>query len=566
MNLDGVRSNRTGAASVNTKKGCIYHMRRLYVLIAAVLLGTLMVISTATALLPNRSPAEISGTSAVGTSLVDAQATYDNPNIDKNAFRFDTNGAKSHAFQVETNDDVNEVVVRSRNSSTATSSVTIKVRVDGVLQTTKTIGTTSAGRAYQQRSWLTNIPSGQHNVEVIAGSVDGNGRLLYDWIELRGTTVTPPTNTWEWNASTPDVVVQPGDSLVSKVNNAPANSVIKVHSDADGEYTYNVSSELQPASGVKLRAQPGTFERVGGKAYDVDPAVHINVTHSGDNGMKASPGLEVRGFELSGVNPPFEDTGSGSCAGKGSFIAGGPGNGTELYEFNRIHDNAAVGISNVRGQVLRNTAYNNTTNIEFLGCNAGAFKGSEEFEAGWNYVHNEDGNGIWCDNGCENQPLRGTNGMWFHDNVTLMNGSAGMRIEETPDIGDTNNPQAITAIVEDNISGGNSRLTGRADIHVHDSSDVIVRNNSVGANQTVTNGVALSYGKNQNGIRASDSCRTDRPDLGDPTYGPVVITGNDLNGSDIRVNEFRRNQNDVTLSSNTEVGSVILEGSGSGCG
>jgi hypothetical protein len=416
-----------------------------------------------------------------------------------------------------------------------------------------------------------DLAAGLHTIGIKSVNTGAGHILKVDKLTLQdGGTVQPPpdpdppTNTWDWTPSAADVVVRPGDDIDAKLNAAPAGAYVAVYSDADGEYTYTASTEIRPASNVKLHAQPGTFETVGGKAVKPNPAVHIAVTHRGDNGMRGWPGMVVRGFDLSGVNPSFTDTGSGSCSGIGSFIAGGGGDANSLYEYNRIHDNGSVGISNVEGRVLRNEFFNNTTNLEFLGCNAGGVKGSVEFEAGFNYVHNEDGNGIWCDNGCENEPLRGANGAWLHDNVIVDIGSGGIRAEELPDVNpDLPNPQDIDVTIEDNIIGGASQLTGRADIHVQDSSNVTVQDNQVGVRDVAGHGAVPAPG-NGVGIRASDSCRSDRPNTGDPKYGPVRIISNDVNGTVLKVEEARYKAGDIILTGNTEVGTVHQEGGAEG--
>ncbi len=560
--------------------------------VLAALLCAVGFAAAASACLPLKQQTESKAATSFGAPYNNGPASEPAGTI--NSWRYTGNGTLNYKFTVDPGSTVTSATLRMKNSVNSGSSVVGSLVVNGSATTGHTLGTLNAG-TYAEKTWNVGpLGPGTHTIGVRGSSIDAaqNDKMFTDWVQLNGTNGTPPpadtdgdgvpdstdqcptvsgpasnngcpvpTNTWSWNADNPQVTVQPGDDIDQKINGAPANAVVKVHAG-----TYSASTELLPANGVKLRAEPGTFTLIGERAYEVEPAVTINVTHTQDNGMAASPGLEVRGFELTGVNPPFVDTGSGSCAGIGSFVRGGPGNNENLYEYNEFHDNASVGISNVQGRVLRNEAFNNTTNIQFLGCNAGAFKGSVEFEAGYNYVHDEDGNGIWCDNGCENVPSQ-VNGAWFHDNVTVRNGSAGMRIEEMPDINPSSDPLAISALVENNISAANAQLTGRADIHVHDSAKTLVRNNSVGAPQTISGIGTVSLGTGNNvGLRASDSCRTDRPDLGDPRYGPVEFRDNDLNGSILSVEEQRYNQNDVIVSGNTEVGQFRLEGSASGCG
>jgi hypothetical protein len=237
-----------------------------------------------------------------------------------------------------------------------------------------------------------------------------------------------------------------------------------------------------------------------------------------------------------------------------------------LVQFSLFRNNPAVGIAGFRGKVLDSEFTNNTSATWAIGCNAGSVKSRFEFEAGRNFSHDERGNGIWTDNGTEDDPLA-ANDAWIHDNVTIRNDSAGIRIEETPDINPSSDPSQIAITVEGNISAANSQNNGRADIHVHDSANVDVLNNSVGAPQTISGIGTVTLGSGTNvALRASDSCRTDRPDLGDPTYGPVRLINNDVNGAIISVEESRFNAGDVILSGNTEVGTLKKEGDATGCG
>jgi ABC-type amino acid transport substrate-binding protein len=145
----------------------------------------------------------------------------------------------------------------------------------------------------------------------------------------------------------------------------------------------------------------------------------------------------------------------------------------------------------MQGKLLRNEFTNNSSASWALGCNAGGAKSAFEHEAGYNYVHNENGNGLWCDNGCENVSSQ-PNDMWYHHNVTVNNGSAGIRAEETPDLNPQSDPNQIGYLIEDNISAGNSLQTGRADIHIHDTANALVRNNLVGRGQTVSGAGTIS--------------------------------------------------------------------------
>ena len=94
-------------------------------------------------------------------------------------------------------------------------------------------------------------------------------------------------------------------------------------------------------------------------------------------------------------------------------------------------------------------------------------------------------------------------------------GSSGIRWEEVPSTGGE-------ALIEYNEVHGNGRTNGRPGISAQDAKDAVIRNNVFGA----TTIAFASYLKNYDeGIQASDSGRSDRPDLLN-----IDILNNTLNG------------------------------------
>jgi hypothetical protein len=150
-----------------------------------------------------------------------------------------------------------------------------------------------------------------------------------------------------------------------------------------------------------------------------------------------------------------------------------------------------------------------------IGFNGSAVKGITEFEAGRLFVHDEQGNGIWCDVGCKADPDR-TNGFWVHGSVIVDNARAGIRYENSP----------TEAVLEDNEIHGNGTAEKRGCIDIRDSQNALVRANAFGP---ATIG-GVSYGGNGDriGVRATDSGRSDRVDLSN-----VDVENNDMNGDRI---------------------------------
>jgi hypothetical protein len=87
-------------------------------------------------------------------------------------------------------------------------------------------------------------------------------------------------------------------------------------------------------------------------------------------------------------------------------------------KYSRIHDNGSLGINNLHGSVLESEFFGNSLEPASIGYNASAIKGIDEYEAGRLFVHDEQGNGLWCDVGCDNDPASGLDDdFWVHDSV-----------------------------------------------------------------------------------------------------------------------------------------------------
>jgi hypothetical protein len=128
---------------------------------------------------------------------------------------------------------------------------------------------------------------------------------------------------------------------------------------------------------------------------------------------------------------------------------------------------------------------------------------------------------LWCDVYCHDSDSH-PNGFWVHDNLLVNNGRAGVRFEQVGDVAD-----AGEALIENNEVHGNSKDALRGGVAIHDAQDALVQNNVFGA-ATIAD---VGYLPNSEGvaIRATDSGRSDRPDLWN-----VDIVGNVLNGEVIK--------------------------------
>jgi parallel beta-helix repeat protein len=224
-----------------------------------------------------------------------------------------------------------------------------------------------------------------------------------------------------------------------------------------------------------------------------------------DNLLRADGnGISISWVDLTGA--------SGTGNGTGAIAAGSAGSDF-LVEYARIHENASVGISNMNGTVRYSEFFKNSLKQSALGFKGSAVKGITEYEADGVYVHEEQGNGLWCDVGCKNSarnmtdecPTESTGCFWVHNSVVVNSGRAGIRYENS----------SSEALFDHNEIRGNGINEHRGGIDIRDSQDAEVRNNILSAN----NGI---------GVRATDSGRSDRVNL-----ERILVQGNDLGGDRI---------------------------------
>src|SRR5829696_4264656 len=311
-----------------------------------------------------------------------------------------------------------------------------------------------------------------------------------------------------------DVQVNPGDDLDAIVNVDPRDRATTFCINAA---TYNISETLLLKDGDRLIGQTGETVTRGPATYGV-PEVMIRPSGSPDSIIAAvGKDIEIQWVDIAGGVGKTTTDGMPQN-GTGAGITAGSADGGFLVRYTVIHGNDAAGILNAKGRILNSEFYKNTQNTAFLGLNGAGVKGITEYEAAYNYVHDEQGNGIWCDVGCKDDPAR-QNGFWVHDNLTVDNGHSGIRYESSPNNLATGvHTSEPTALIEGNEVHGNSYSENRGSISVRDAQNALIRANVFGAN-------AAKPGA----VRASDSRRSSRTDLWN-----VDIVDNVLNGEGIK--------------------------------
>jgi hypothetical protein len=324
-----------------------------------------------------------------------------------------------------------------------------------------------------------------------------------------------------WNCTGTDI--SGGDDIDAIINQDKADTATRfcVHAG-----TYQVSEVARLKSGDTLDAEPGSLDYVG-PATKPTPVVKL-VGSSTDNLLSAlGSGITIKWVDLSRA--------SGTGNGTGSAIAAGSADSKFLVRYARIHNNDSVGISNMHGHVLDSEFFSNSEAGGSIGFNASAIKGITQFEAGRLYVHDEQGNGIWCDVGCD--PDSVDNGFWVHDSVVVRSDRAGIRYENS----------ATKALIENNEIHANGLTERRGGVDIRDSQNATVKNNNFGP-ETIA-GVSYAANGDKIGVRATDSGRSDRVNLSN-----IDVVGNTMDGDRIVTCGGQ-----VTCSNNTS-GSTSLSG------
>jgi hypothetical protein len=331
-----------------------------------------------------------------------------------------------------------------------------------------------------------------------------------------GCPVTLPPSTWDCKGTQ----ISQGDDIDAIINNDASGTATRfcVHAG-----TYQVSAPAILKAGDKLDAEPGTKTNVD---TATKPTPVVKLVGSGTaNLLRANgSGISITWVDLSGA--------SGTGTGAGAITAGSAGSDF-LVQYARIHDNASLGISNMHGRVLDSEFFKNSNAQSSLGFNGSAVKGITEYEAGRVYVHDEQGNGLWCDVGCSNDPARGTKGFWVHDSVVVGSARAGIRYENSP----------TQAVFENNEIHANGTGERRGGIDIRDSQNAWVGpGNSFGP--AMIAGVSYAANGDRIGVRATDSGRSDRVNLSN-----VDVINNNMNGDRIVTCGGQ-----VVCSTNTNVG------------
>jgi hypothetical protein len=288
---------------------------------------------------------------------------------------------------------------------------------------------------------------------------------------------------------------------------------------------------LRLRDGDRLIGQTGETVTRGLATYGV-PEVSIRPSGSPDKIIAAlGKDIEIQWVDIAGAVGKTTTDGQPQN-GTGAGITAGSADGGFLVRYAVIHGNDAGGILNAKGRILNSEFYDNTQNPAFLGFNGAGVKGITEYEAAYNYVHDEQGNGLWCDVGCKDDPAR-QNGFWIHDNLTVDNGRSGIRYESSPrDLATGVHTSEPTALIEGNEVHGNSYGENRGGISAADTQNALIRANVFGA-KTIAGVEYRANAAKPGAIKAIDSGRSSRTDLWNVEIVDNVLNGEGINGCEL---------------------------------
>src|SRR5829696_8431317 len=327
------------------------------------------------------------------------------------------------------------------------------------------------------------------------------------------------------NAATPIVNIPCGQDIDATINADDRGTAHRFVLGANCSNPFTASETIVPSNGdVVACAVAPTFVQLtpasdpNQAAFDPTtkctvegPGVENVFRPIGQGGTTATvrfEGIKITGGKYTG------STGSGAAIAEGSMTNLSSHYGIEVM------DNEAAGILGAKGTFERVELTDNTRDPDTLGVIGAGMKARNEVEVKDSYVHDTQGNSLWCDNFCEDSASH-PNGFWVHDNLVVDNGRAGIRFENVGSNGGE-------ALIENNEVHGNSYGDAeRGGITVRDAQNATIRNNRFG--EVTIDGVRYPPNSRAVAIVASDSGRADRPNLLD-----IHIESNTLNGETIK--------------------------------
>jgi hypothetical protein len=340
---------------------------------------------------------------------------------------------------------------------------------------------------------------------------------------ISSTTGTSTTSAPTGTTTTSDrvVVIPCGQDLDAMVN--ADDPAIGTRFQLEGGCTYLVDKMVVLNEGDEIAGPPATFiERA--PAFDPEPTATIVGSEGLSHVISARGTVHLEWVKIVGGTGEYAADGS-PVAGTGSGLAMGMASNTSSLYAVHITGSDGAGITNAHGTFDRIELDDTTQDPSFLGFIGSGLKAITEVEVKNSYIHDNQGNGLWCDVFCHDSADH-LNGFWIHDNLVVNNGRAGIRFERVGEVAD-----AGEALIENNEVHGNSTDAVRGGVSIHDAQNALVRNNVFGA--TIIADVAYLPNAEGVAIRATDSGRPDRPDLVNVDIVDNVVNGEVIKGCEL---------------------------------
>jgi hypothetical protein len=281
-----------------------------------------------------------------------------------------------------------------------------------------------------------------------------------------------------------------------------------------GACEYTATETVKPEQGDEIAGPAGNIIQRG-SAFDPQPVATITGNANVTQVLKPQGTVRLEWLTVQGGN----FTGD---AGTGVGLAGGQMTPSSVVDAVVIKDNEGAGVSNFNGTFVRSELTNNTTNPKALGFIGSGLKAVNEVVVERSYIHDTQGNGIWCDEECNDTSL----GTFIVEDTLVVNcGRAGIRWEK---VGGT---AAGEALIQRNEIHGNSYDARRGGISMRDAENAIVQNNQFGA-VTIA---GVSYPRNSDGvaIMVSNSGEANRPKLFNIDIRNNVLNGETVEGCEL---------------------------------
>ena len=359
--------------------------------------------------------------------------------------------------------------------------------------------------------------------DTTTGTTDTTGTTTGTAASTSSTTGTSTTGAPTGTTTTSDrVVVIPCGQDLDAIVNADDPAIGTRFQLAVG-CTYLVDTMVVLNEGDQIAGPPATFiERA--PAFDPEPTATIVGSEGLSHVISARGTVHLEWVKIVGGTGEYAADGS-PVAGTGSGLAMGMASNTSSLYAVHITGSDGAGITNAHGTFERIELDDTTQDPNFLGFIGSGLKAITEVEVKNSYIHDNQGNGLWCDVFCHDSADH-LNGFWIHDNLVVNNGRAGIRFERVGDVAD-----AGEALIENNEVHGNSTDAVRGGVSIHDAQNALVRNNVFGA--TIIADVVYLPNAEGVAIRATDSGRADRPDLVNVDIVDNVVNGEVIKGCEL---------------------------------